>query len=115
MAAGALIANGASLVRGDPWKRMVLPTSTEILRLHLFVLVMPVVTVLKEPPVAKFGVSPSGPGRLVSNASSPVAVAIASGPHRVLVLQWQGALGLRIELEFRSFRHDRLPRRRGGP
>jgi hypothetical protein len=44
MAAGALIANGASLVRGDPWKRLVLPTSTEILRLHLFVLVMPVVT-----------------------------------------------------------------------
>ena len=46
MAAGALIANGASLVRGDPWKRMVLPTSTEILRMHIFVLAMPVVTLL---------------------------------------------------------------------
>jgi len=46
MAVGTLIANGDALLRGDPWQRMLLPTGAEILRLHIFVLVMPIVTLL---------------------------------------------------------------------
>jgi len=46
MALGTLIANWESLVQGDPWKRMLLPTKTELLRLHLFVLLMPFITLL---------------------------------------------------------------------
>jgi hypothetical protein len=41
MVAGTLIANQEDLVRGDPWRRMALPASTEMIRIHVLVVAMP--------------------------------------------------------------------------
>jgi hypothetical protein len=46
MAAGALIANWRALFRTEPWQRMLLPFRTEVLRLHVLVLVMPLIALL---------------------------------------------------------------------
>lgn len=46
MAVGALIARGDDLFRNDPWKRMLLPTRTEVLHVHVLVVVMPFLALL---------------------------------------------------------------------
>lgn len=44
MVAGSLLANAPELARGDPWNRFMLPLRKETIRLHLFVLALPFVT-----------------------------------------------------------------------
>lgn len=46
MAAGALIADAVFLVKGNPWRRFAAPFHSEALRLHLFVIALPFVTML---------------------------------------------------------------------
>ncbi len=41
MAVSTLIVSADDLVRGDPWKRLVLPMESEVLRMHLMVLALP--------------------------------------------------------------------------
>jgi hypothetical protein len=41
MVAGTLLANADTLVRGDPWKRMLVPTGAEVVRIHVMVVLMP--------------------------------------------------------------------------
>jgi hypothetical protein len=46
MSVGTIVAYGPSLVGTDPWKRMLLPLATEIVRIHLMVLLMPFLALL---------------------------------------------------------------------
>lgn len=46
MALANLIASGADLLRGNPWKRVLLPFRSEGLRMHLMVLGLPFLTLL---------------------------------------------------------------------
>ena len=41
MSVGTVVAYGHGLIRSDPWKRMLLPFATEIVRVHVMVVVMP--------------------------------------------------------------------------
>jgi hypothetical protein len=43
---GVLIANWGDFVRGNPWKRILLPVENEILRMHIMVLVLPALSVV---------------------------------------------------------------------
>jgi hypothetical protein len=46
MSVGTVVAYGRGLVETNPWKRMLLPVATEIARVHLLVLLMPVLALL---------------------------------------------------------------------
>jgi hypothetical protein len=46
MAVGALVANAALLYRSDPWQRLLNPARTEIVRIHILVVIMPIVALL---------------------------------------------------------------------
>jgi hypothetical protein len=41
MSAGIVVAYGPGIIRTDPWKRMLLPVATEVVRVHVMVVVMP--------------------------------------------------------------------------
>lgn len=41
MSIGTIVAYGRGIVRTNPWKRMLLPIATEIMRVHVMVVVMP--------------------------------------------------------------------------
>lgn len=41
MAVGTLVAHGFGIVRSNPWKRMLFPLGTEIVRIHVMVILMP--------------------------------------------------------------------------
>ncbi|MFN2315522.1 MAG: hypothetical protein ABR602_02495, partial [Gemmatimonadales bacterium] len=46
MAAGALLANATLLYHTEPWQRMLNPASTEIVRIHVLVVVMPIIALV---------------------------------------------------------------------
>jgi hypothetical protein len=46
MSVGTIVAYGGGLVGTNPWKRMLLPLATEIVRVHLMVLLMPFLALL---------------------------------------------------------------------
>jgi hypothetical protein len=46
MAVGALIADAVFLVKGNPWRRFAAPFHSEAMRLHVFVIALPFVTML---------------------------------------------------------------------
>ena len=46
MSVGTIVAHGRGLVGTNPWKRMLLPLATEIVRVHLMVLLMPFLALL---------------------------------------------------------------------
>lgn len=43
MSVGTIVAYGQDLVVSNPWKRMLLPATTEVVRVHVMVVVMPFV------------------------------------------------------------------------
>jgi hypothetical protein len=46
MALGVLIANWEDFARNNPWKRVLLPFQKEILRIHVMILVLPIVSLI---------------------------------------------------------------------
>lgn len=46
MSIGTIVAHGRGIVRTNPWKRMLLPVATEIMRVHVMVVVMPVLALI---------------------------------------------------------------------
>jgi hypothetical protein len=46
MALGTLIASVPDLLRGDPWKRVLLPIQSEVIRMHVMVVALPFLTLL---------------------------------------------------------------------
>lgn len=46
MAVGTLAASAGEFVKGDPWKRILVPAEAEVLRMHLMILALPVLSLL---------------------------------------------------------------------
>ena len=46
MSIGAIVAYWRDLVRSNPWKRMLLPLATEVVRVHIMVVVMPFIALI---------------------------------------------------------------------